>query len=412
MAVTVFYSWQNDLDSRVTRQLIRDALGTAIEQLTQELSLEDAIRLDQDTQGIPGMPEIVTTILKKIEECIVFVPDLSYVAKTENGKKAPNPNVLIELGYAMRAKSDMQIMSVMNEAFGKASELPFDLANRRWPIRYELKKGAPREELREARTKLSSRFKEALRVILTSSILPNQREPEIFEGTQPQWRISSYLSDDEVLVREISDVPLIDDSPPRDVVWKNGPQAFLRLLPLKPLDQILSRQRLDQAVRKISPFGRVTRWDYDRNRYGSIAYAAPEVSSEEQKIALIITQIFRSGEIWGINGISLRKSSERPFIPTGVIIETFTRHLAQFMECARQDIGLIPPLRFIAGLSQIEGYQIALPSGYYPEIAGNCVEEDIFYEGSIENFDSEPEQLLEPFFDELWDACGVPKPER
>ena len=88
VAVTVFYSWQSDLDNRVTRQLIRDALEAAIEQVAQDLQLDDAPRLDQDTQGVPGTPEVAATILQKIEQCRVIVADVSMVASTARRSRA------------------------------------------------------------------------------------------------------------------------------------------------------------------------------------------------------------------------------------------------------------------------------------------------------------------------------------
>ena len=61
----------------------------------------------------------------------VFVADLTLCSKSESGKRSPNPNVLIELGYAFSAISDASVVAVMNTAFGEAKELPFDLAHKR-----------------------------------------------------------------------------------------------------------------------------------------------------------------------------------------------------------------------------------------------------------------------------------------
>ena len=44
---TIFWSWQSDLDPRVTRNLIRDALASAIEDLHAEL--DERHELTSDT---------------------------------------------------------------------------------------------------------------------------------------------------------------------------------------------------------------------------------------------------------------------------------------------------------------------------------------------------------------------------
>jgi hypothetical protein len=43
---------------------------------------------------VPGTPPITDTILKKIQNCDIFVPDVTFVASTAGGKLVPNPNVM------------------------------------------------------------------------------------------------------------------------------------------------------------------------------------------------------------------------------------------------------------------------------------------------------------------------------
>ena len=70
---------------------------------------------------------VTETILKKIAACDAFVPDLTFVARTDGGKAVTNSNVMLEYGYALRAKSHSIMISVMNAAYGPAEELPFDM---------------------------------------------------------------------------------------------------------------------------------------------------------------------------------------------------------------------------------------------------------------------------------------------
>lgn len=126
----VFYSWQSDLPNRCNRSLIESALKSALKRLSADGGLEVEPALDRDTKDVPGSPAIADAILKKIDGCAVFVADVTPIGKI-GGKCLPNPNVLIELGYAVKALGWNRVVMVLNEAFAKVEELPFDLRHRR-----------------------------------------------------------------------------------------------------------------------------------------------------------------------------------------------------------------------------------------------------------------------------------------
>lgn len=104
---SVFWSWQSDASQRETRAIIKEALETAVSNLNGEV--EEAVRsdatlsVDHDTKGLPGSPDIVASILEKIDHAVAFVADVTPIGLVDTGKKkrhVANPNVLIELGYA------------------------------------------------------------------------------------------------------------------------------------------------------------------------------------------------------------------------------------------------------------------------------------------------------------------------
>lgn len=137
---TIFYAWQSDTDNKGNRYFIRDAIKDALKRLRRDESVEECPRLDHDTKGVPGTPSISDSIFEKIEKAAIFIGDVSFVA-TGKSKKCPNPNVMIELGYALRALTDARVLLVMNSALGEPEELPFDLRHRRFPIEYSLDPG-------------------------------------------------------------------------------------------------------------------------------------------------------------------------------------------------------------------------------------------------------------------------------
>lgn len=134
----VFYAWQSDRLERLNRFLIRIALNLAAKNISSDPALSVLVRIDADTEGVLGHAPVTETILKKIAACDAFVPDLTFVASTEAGKLIPNPNVMLEYGYALRAKSFSVMIPVMNTAYGPAEKLPFDMGHLRHPLKYDL----------------------------------------------------------------------------------------------------------------------------------------------------------------------------------------------------------------------------------------------------------------------------------
>ena len=127
---TVFYAWQAQRPGKCNRNLIEDALERAFKELAQDKEEPVEFALDQDAQGISGAPEISTTILQKIDDCSIFVADVTPVGSLINGKATSNPNVLFELGYAWHKLGESRVILVLNEAFGSPEDLPFDISKR------------------------------------------------------------------------------------------------------------------------------------------------------------------------------------------------------------------------------------------------------------------------------------------
>ena len=130
MKKVVFYSWQSDSPNGMNRTLIENALKDVAKEIAGDESIDIEPVIDRDTQGVSGAPDVAATIFGKIAMADIFVADISLVL---NGKKrsSPNPNVLIELGYALHALGHERIVLVFNEASGKKEKLPFDLKTRR-----------------------------------------------------------------------------------------------------------------------------------------------------------------------------------------------------------------------------------------------------------------------------------------
>ena len=132
----IFFSWQSDLSANQTKYFIEESI-----ELAKNL-LPDSIILipDEATRNRLGTPDIMNSIFEKIDDCDLFIADVSIVGQysipVENDedpvmKHLPNPNVLLELGYAAARLTWDRCICLANTKFGTVSQLPFDLNHRR-----------------------------------------------------------------------------------------------------------------------------------------------------------------------------------------------------------------------------------------------------------------------------------------
>ena len=201
----IFYSWQSDLENKHNRGFIKEALEKAIQELNADLEVTEPdrrIELDHDTKNVPGTPDLAGTIFEKISSSTVFVADISFVAERKDDseevlRKVANPNVLIELGYALSVLGSDRVLCVFNTANGSVDDLPFDLKHKRHPIQYCLNNASIDKAAQK--TSLVDSLKKGIELIVslekhthTQSLLSaSPSRQEIFEAI-----ISSDSKDD------------------------------------------------------------------------------------------------------------------------------------------------------------------------------------------------------------------------
>lgn len=132
MELKIFYSWQSDLPKNQNLNFIETSIKDALKRLRQQKPISLDIKLDKATRNLAGSPDIAESIFSKIGNSSIFIADISIINKDYDGlRKTPNPNVLVELGYAARSLGWEKIICVYNTDFGNYNDLPFDLRNRR-----------------------------------------------------------------------------------------------------------------------------------------------------------------------------------------------------------------------------------------------------------------------------------------
>ncbi len=178
----IFFSWQSDTQTLTGRNLVERALQRAIATVAADADIDPADRelaVDRDSAGVPGSPPLVETIFGKVDRAAAFLSDLTYVAERIDGRRMPNPNVLLEHGWALRSLSWRRVFSVMNVARGHPDDhpLPFDLQHFKRPVFYDCPDDADEDTRRAAREGLTRQFVSALRAILDDEVLRAERVP-------------------------------------------------------------------------------------------------------------------------------------------------------------------------------------------------------------------------------------------
>lgn len=145
----IFYSWQSQ------EKAVANKFSKALKMVAKQLK----VYLDNATRGVPGTPSIVSTILNKIDNCDVYVADLSLIRTMSKdefpselanlsveypdqtditneqnvpvivapSKGLPNANVIWESGYARCRLGHERCIYLVAKDTGIAEDLPFDM---------------------------------------------------------------------------------------------------------------------------------------------------------------------------------------------------------------------------------------------------------------------------------------------
>ncbi len=428
MSQTVFFSWQSDTDSKIGRNFIEEALKRAVKEINSDLEVKDAdrqeapqLKVDKDTKGVPGSPSIVDTILRKIDNALCFVGDLTFVANRTNGGGVPNPNVMIEYGYALKALGDTRVISVMNAAFGdpRKVNLPFDLAHKLFPTVYTYSTEIAKEDRDKEFNNLVQTLKAKLRAVLDHhrEIVPVTK-PEAFPAKAPMLgkaRFRPHISEGDHRT-EIGLTESRFDAKPRKLHLEDGPAMYLRLLPTQAQNKKwtlpeLKRNESGQQGIVLTP---MNNWSSGRFHAedGIGWYSGGQEHSSGPVISNSIVIAFTTGEIWSIDTCNLDAWNGTLWL--NQIVSSFAQGLEKYSSYL-QSLGIEPPYTWIAGLEGIDGRYLdwATPQGQQ-RLASYiqqhpCLTNSIEVQGTYAKGQS-AKDALRPFFEELCNKCVVEPP--
>lgn len=393
--------------------MIESALQQAIKNLRQDLTVEAAVReglaIDRDTKGVAGSPPIIDTIFQKIDTSGVFVADVSFVGKRSNGEKIPNPNVLIEYGWALKSLGHSRIITVMNTAYGEPStdQLPFDMRHLRHPLKYDCPQAATEEDRTQIRSTLAKQFQGAIKDVIESpkfkASIPKPPESPPFPEKPSLNGPSRFRIKGEPLgICELRS----SGTKPHEIQLRDGPSTWFRLMPQFGPEQNFKLYDLRNAIgsssQTIMPL---------YPRYEGLGHVRAEdgfgfyVSNPNRPHETWSTSFaFTTGEVWAVDAFPSKESSA--FFLNEEVFGIALRTYAAFL----QDLGLEPPYKWIAGIDGIKGkvLEISMWRGGMGahRLGGSCVADSVCETGTYA-LGGDPKESLRPFFEAIYDQFGL-----
>lgn len=337
----------------------------------------------------------------------MFVGDVTPVGKGSpytndegvhsDGKLIMNPNVAIELGYALKTRTTDNVLMVMNSHYGKRSDLPFDLGHKGGPIMYKLGPGATNDEIEREKKSLAAKLRDALSEYIQKPVT------EPFAEMKPKIGQGIYFDNGEILGEDKNSLNKTKYTMPfRQIMW-------LRLIPTKSLEIPLSIQRLEQSVASFGTFGISDAPLLRRQNAYGVAFFIP---ADDKGNIDAISQYSRDGEIWGMNAKILREGRiEESWIVSSLLMENlFITNLELYVNFMRMVSGVSLPIQVEAGIEGIKG-RVIVHNGHVFNGAGVMHKDNITHRAYLKSFETvDQREFLLELFTKVNNNTGVPRP--
>jgi hypothetical protein len=403
------------------RNLIERALDRAVGTIGLDTAVEVAVRegleVDRDTKGISGSPPIVETVFSKIDGATVFVADMTFAGRRPDGAPIPNPNVLIEYGWALKSLGHARVVSVMNTAFGNPTDeqMPFDMRHLRHPFQYDCPADADEAARAKARTNLSKQLEGAIRAVIDSdefkASLPTPPEPPAFPAKDPLDGPGRFRSKGQPLGVSHDMLP---GTRAYDVHLADEPVLWLRVMPRFDPEKRWSSAELQKIA--TSAGSHLMPINDGAGSYGYIraedGFGVRAMLADQKETTFWAVFALNTGEVWTVDSylVAATRDQTSPSIPLDE--NSFARPLENYSAFLER-LGLEPPYRWIAGIDGIKGRGLYIPAPQgrmnLPFPRGSCVVECVS-ESGLHTPGESARRSLRPFFDAIYDKCGVERP--
>ena len=389
---TVFYSWQSDLPSRTNRGFILGALEQAAKAVRSDAVVGIDPVVDRDTAGVAGSPGIAAVILEKIGQADIFVPDVSLVTPPDANRPSPNPNVLLELGFAISRLGWNRVVMIMNTAFGEPALLPFDLRGHR-VVTYNCRTDKPGTVKTDERRSLERKLKKAI-----TAILLEQASIKDTEGGRSLGSLQDYAAKFQV---ERLDLFATGHVPSNDkLVLESDQLVCVHIVPFsaKTEQKTIEVGHLDPQHASLVPIGSR---EFSRDSFNTDGLLRYDLDHDDSISGFL--QLFRNGVIETVNSTMARQEVR----PGGLPGSYFCKELVAFLEgtCRLyEELQIQPPISILIAILGVKQLVIPAEIGYYPSPFGR--DRIVLPPVQILDLKADVRPLLRKSLDVLWQAAG------
>jgi hypothetical protein len=316
-------------------------------------------------------------------------------------KQLINPYVAIELGYALAKLTGRKLLMVLNTAFGSREGLPFDIQHRAGPILYRLPADATENEIRSESGKLVHVLVEALRPYISIAA----ESERLFDEAASTSSRAFFSQPGETLaeVGEPSDLS--------EFTIEHGPAFYLRIIPSKELTRPLTITDGVGALSRIAGcFGDSLAGIEQQNSYGITSF-----NPRRPNIIGSLVQLFRNGEVWGINVDLLERGAERsrpPLVPSFQIERTLYNGIRSFSKFIATLARSEPPFTVEAGIVGVQGWTLLAKGTPGAQYVGELHRSPISVRRRLKEMtDENMDTFLLEFFRKVFDQTGHARPD-
>ena len=318
----IFWSWQSDVSPSCCRNFIQSALAEAIKASGKDMGLEDAERpgMDHATKDTAGMVDIAATIFEKISSAAIFVADVTPLTTLKRKKALPNPNVLVELGWALQKPGIERVIAVMNTAPNhKIEQMPFDIRQRRI-LTYKLSEDDDKKTRKEVKKKLIGELTEAIKKNLGSHLETKAKTATIVSSPAKENDRSLWVSAEETI--SMTDT---FSQTSKSIKLVTGPRGYIRIIPSgwKNYPPTIKQMESVQQDMNMWPKNDLCGGgDYGVTKEGFIHYWSRNCGAGIPEVENLSYYFDQTGEIWMLHGNAIghgNGNSQRLLRPAALI---------------------------------------------------------------------------------------------
>ncbi len=146
-------------------------------------------------------------------------------------------------------------------------------------------------------------------------------------------------------------------------------------------------------------------WNNRYNLEGFLTY-----SEYEQGKSGSYAQLYRNGIVEAVEGLLLEPHKGQLIIPSIAYEQELIKSLSDYITILKS-LNVELPLFVFLTLLGVKGYSMSVDRFKFPTRRSHTIDRDVLQlpEVIIESYDVRAADVLKPFFDSIWNACGFPR---